>query len=248
MRIGLAAMVFLLATSLLRADRLADITRLHLEVTGGAGPVAALAAIRAQGVIFLEGLRVRFVLTAARPNRLRLETEAEGQKQVLAYDGIEHPWEFDANAWPPRIRILSEPNASRIVADAEYDGALTGGSARGFRLEFSGEVERDGRNYLRLLVAYKFIETYTLLLDPETCLIAYRIDTQSNASGETVDTVTQYESYQPVDGVLLPHEIITSVNGVVTERMRIDQIEANPALSDDMFAPPDLPSSAVQRN
>lgn len=246
MRAGFGILFLLLAATLSAADRVAELAKLHVSVLGGAERLEALAAIRATGIIFFEGRRAEFSLTAARPNRLRLESKEDGQKLVQGYDGIEPPWEFDPEVWPPRTRLLSEPTSSRIVADAEYDGPLIAGTARGYRVDFTGEVTRDGHPYLQLAVSYRFIENYVLLIDAETYLIAYRIDQTPLFGGEPEETVTHYDLYQPVDGVLIPHVITTLVNGRETQRMRIDRIEANPPLTPTLFVRPDgaMPPSA----
>lgn len=238
MRFGFAVIGLLLANGLLGADSLAELTRMHLEVVGGKDRIAALAAVRASGTIFLESRRVKFSLTVARPNLLLLESEADGQKVVQAYDGVDVPWMFDSNERPKRYRALSDESADRIMADAEYDGPLISGQARGFRVILAGEMEIDGRKFARLQVTWRLRETFFLLLDPETYLIAYRIDSRQK-SERTEETVTRYDDYRPVDGVLIPHDIITTVDGRMTDRMRIDRIESNPSISPEMFSRPD---------
>jgi hypothetical protein len=241
MRVGLVLTGFMVGSCLIRADTVGELARMHLEVSGGAEQVAALTAYRATGVIITGGHRVRFSLTAARPNRVRLEAVAEGRTFVQAYDGIENPWEFDSQAWPDRYRTMSKYNANRIVADAEYDDPLIADRARGYTLESAGEIEKDGRTLLHLRVRYRFLETFSLLLNPETYLIEYRTESNTNASGVTEETVTYYGHYQPVNGVLLPHTITTMIDGRVTDHMAIDDVEPNPPVGAATFSRPDTP-------
>lgn len=221
------------------AESLEEVRRVHVEVVGGRERIEALAAIRATGVIFLEEARVNFTLTVARPNRLRLEGESNGRKYMQAFDGIDIPWQMHSNGWPVRSRSISEPSATQIMVDAEYDGPLISGAARGFSLQLAGETERDGRRLLAVRVDWRRRENYTLLLDPETCLIAYRIDLRPLAEGQTEETVTRYDDYRPINGVLIPHDVITTVNGRFSDRMRVDHIEPNPPLPPDLFVRPD---------
>jgi hypothetical protein len=238
MRIGLAVIGFLLANSLLGADRLAELMSMHVEVVGGKEQIAALAAVRASGVIFLPGKRVKFTLTVARPNLLRLESEADGHKFLQAYDGVDLPWQFDSNEWPKRYRGMSDESSDQIMVDAEYDGPLISGQARGFKVTYVGETEVNGRKFAQLQVTWRLRQTFSLLLDPETYLIVYRVDTRPKGEGRE-ESVTHYDDYRPVDGVLLPHEITTTVEGRVTDQMRIDRIEANPPINAGMFTRPD---------
>ncbi|MCI0436242.1 MAG: hypothetical protein L0271_21755, partial [Gemmatimonadetes bacterium] len=76
-----------------RDERAEEIARIHLEAIGGERRVEALQAMRATGHVFTSGTRVRFTLIAARPDRIRLETEGNGRTLVQASDGVEPPWD-----------------------------------------------------------------------------------------------------------------------------------------------------------
>ena len=239
MRWPLAFIGLLVAPGLFAADQLREITRMHTAVLGGKPAIDALASVRVSGVLFLPQKKLKFTLTAARPNQLRLEGESEGHKFVQAYDGEEPPWQLDNNDWPRRSKLVSEPSASRLMADAEYDGPILSGKDRGFTVNHMGELDRDGRKFIHLRVTWRRLETFSLLLDPETYLIIYRLDSRSKYADQTEETVTFYDDYRPVDNVLMPHDIITAVDGKITERMRVERVEANPPLGAEVFARPD---------
>src|SRR4051812_3711459 len=78
-----------------RADTGEELARIHVEAIGGKQRIAALVALRATGSVVAGGKQVRFTLTAARPAKVRLETESGGRTLVQASDGAEPPWEFD---------------------------------------------------------------------------------------------------------------------------------------------------------
>ena len=220
------------------ADQAADIARIHIEVIGGRERIAALGALRASGYVVTGGKRVNFSLTAARPDRIRLETEGSGRTLVQGSDGIEPPWEFDTGTWPPHYRPMPEGAARTFVADAEFDDPLVAGAARGFVFDFAGEVEVEGRKLLRVLVTRKMTEMSHLLIDAETYLIMLRTESRTSATGRKLQIITRYEDFRPVGGVLLPHEIIVAVDGRRTQQTRIETIEANPELSPGTFTRP----------
>ena len=83
---------FLLAMAVARADQAADIVQIHLEAVGGRQRLAALTGLRMSGVVIMGEQRVRFTMIAARPNRVRLETEGNGRTLVNASDGVEPAW------------------------------------------------------------------------------------------------------------------------------------------------------------
>ena len=236
MRVALLVLSLVWSVRLAHADRTEDVARIHLEVIGGQERIAALSAMRASGHVIAGGKRVRFTLTAARPNRIRLETEGGGRTLVQGSDGVEPPWEFDTGSWPPRFRPMAEAVAKRFAADAEYDDPLVAGAVRGYALDFAGEVELDGKKLLRLLVTRKLADTFSLLVDPDTYLIVMRVESRTSPGGRPVQIATRYAQFRPVEGVLLPHEITVLVDGRLTQQTKIDTIDANPTLSAETFS------------
>ena len=228
----------LAAPSTMAADRADDLARIHVEAIGGRKRIAALSSLRATGHVTAGGKRVRFTLTAARPNRVRIETESGGRTLVQATDGVEAPWEFDTGTWPPRYVPMPEATARTFMADAEFDDPLVSGASRGYTLEYAGSTEVDGRTLLRVLVTRKLRETISIYLDADTYLIAVRVEERPSAGGRTLNIVTRFESYRPVDGVLMPHHITTSIDGRITQQTVIDLIDGNPELSAESFTRP----------
>ena len=98
--------VLFAAAGIARADQAADIAQIHLEAIGGRARIAALQGLRVAGIVLVGEKRLRFTMIAARPNRVRLETENNGRTLVNASDGVEPAWEFDTGNWPPRYRDM----------------------------------------------------------------------------------------------------------------------------------------------
>ena len=221
-----------------RADRVADVRYIHIEAMGGRARVEALSAMRAVGHVVTGGKRVRFHLLAARPNRVRIETEAGGRTLIQVSDGVAPPWEYDTGTWPPKYRELSPGVAKTLAANAEFDDPLIAGEARGFVLDFAGEVQVEGRKLLRLLVTRRLTETFRLYVDARTYLIAIRTETRASATGRPLDIVTRYRDFRPVRGVLLPYEILVTIDGRFSQQTKIDRIEPNPPITPETFSRP----------
>ena len=224
--------------SLVRADRGTDLARIHVEAIGGRERIDALVALRATGQVTTGGKRVRFTFTAARPDRVRLETENGGRTLVQASDGVEPPWEFDTGSSPQRYRAMPEATAKTFLSDAEFDDPLVAGPARGFTFDFAGDVRVEGRSLLRVLVTRNLSETIALFLDADTYLIMLRVEQRTSAGGRRLQITTRYDDFRPVDGVLLPHEITLSVEGRVSQQTKIEAITGNPPLSPEVFVRP----------
>ena len=224
--------------SVARADRAEELVQIHVEAVGGMARIAALGSLRATGNVFAGGKRMRFTLTAARPDRVRLETDLGGRTLMQAYDGREPPWEFDTGVWPPHYRPMADSAAKTFVADAEFDDPLVAGAARGYSFDYAGEVSVEGKKLLRLLVTRKMTDTFSILLDSETYLVVLRVEQRTSPGGRTVQIVTRYDDFRPVEGVLLSHEVTVGVDGKLSQQTKIDRIDANPAISEEIFSRP----------
>jgi hypothetical protein len=221
-----------------RATRVEDLIRIHVEAVGGEARVAKLTRLRATGTATAAGRQVRFVMLAARPNQVRVETELGARTLVQGYDGEEAPWEYDTGTWPPQYRAMAEGNAKRFVADSEFDDPLIGGAARGYVFDYAGEVEADGRKLIRILVTRKLTDTFSVFLDDQTFFVVMRAEQRTSAGGRTTAIVTHYEDFRPVEGVLLPHRITVALDGVMTQQTRITRIDANPEIEAGVFSRP----------
>lgn len=221
-----------------RADPAADIARIHLEAIGGPERIAALKSLRMSGVVVVGDKRMKFRMIAARPDRVRLETESDGRTLVHASDGVEPPWEFDTGTWPPKFHDMSESAAKAFVADAEFDDPLIAGPARGFALDYAGEVGVGSRKLLRLLVTKNLRDTFSVLLDPATYFIVMRVDERTTAGGRKRQIVTRYDDFRPVDGVLLPHRVTLLTDDRVEQQMAIERVETNPEVKKELFTRP----------
>jgi hypothetical protein len=241
LRVSLVVRLVVLAAGtgvLARADQAADIARIHLEAIGGPERMAALKTLRMSGIVVVGDKRMKFRMIAARPDRVRLETESDGRTLVHASDGVEPPWEFDTGTWPPKFRDMSESAAKGFVADAEFDDPLVAGPARGFALDYAGEVEVGPRKLLRLLVTKNLRDTFSVLVDPTTYFIVMRVDERTTAGGRKRQIVTRYDDFRPVDGVLLPHRVTLLTDNRVEQQMAIERVETNPEISKDLFTRP----------
>ena len=228
----------LLAAVSARADQAADIAQIHLEAIGGRTRIMALRGLRMSGVVVVGERKLRFTLIAARPDRVRLETENNGRTLVNASDGVEPPWEFDTGNWPPRYREMEAAAARGFTADAEFDDPLVAGPARGFALDYAGEAEIDGKKYLRMLVTKDLKTTFSLLLDEETYFIVMRVEERATPAGRKRKIVTRYDDFRPVDGVLLPHRVTLLTDGRVEQQMVMERIETNPETTAETFTRP----------
>lgn len=217
--------------------RVVDLIEIHREAIGGRGRIDGLSALRASGRVIAGGKTVTFQLSAARPDRIRLETRAGERMRVQGFDGVA-AWEADSGVPGQRGRTMDAAVAKTFVAAAEFDDPLVAGAGRGFVFEFAGEQVREGRRHLRLLVTRNLTEVFTLLIDATSYLVVARVEQRPGAGGRTTQVVTDWSDFRPVAGVLLAHRIKVSADGRLLQETQIAEIEANPSLGSGEFRPP----------
>lgn len=222
-----------------KAEKMKELIRIHTEALGGAKRLEKLSAIRATGLSGIDGKPVvRFTLTAARPARIRLETEGGGRTLVQGWDGQEPAWEFDTIKWPPQYRAMAKDAAHQFTTDAEFDDALVAGEKRGYALEYGGEIESNGQKVIRVIVRRKAEDVYALLLDTKTYFIVARVESREGKDNQKSQVITRFEDYRPVEGVMMAHTVTVVVNGKPVQQTKIAKISANPALTADTFSRP----------
>ena len=233
---------WLMAVGVMRADQAADLMAIHVEVIGGRERIAALKSLRATGFVFAGGKKVRFSQTTARPNRVRQEIGTAERSLVQAWDGVKAPWKFDTAALQAGFVDMPEAEAKLFMADAEFDDPLMAGKARGFSIDYAGELNAKGRKLIRFLVTRNLTDTYSVLMDAETYFIVARIEQRTSAGGRKIEIATLYDDYRPIDGVMLPHQVSVQSEGQMKQVVVIQSIEANPPVNAETFARPVVPA------
>jgi len=235
-RIGIATLALAISgAQRLAADLADDIAQVSVEATGGTQAHSALNSFRAQGVTRVGETEVEFILYAARPRGVRIETLGEKTSLVRAYDGVHAPWKIDNPARPPRR--LGRQEERDFILEADFDQPLFDYKARKISLDYGGECLVEGRSCLKLLATVHFTDVMTLYIDCASHLLVRR-DREEQREGKTVVLETHYSDFKKIAGVRLPRRIRTLADGRLLHETQIKDYEANPDLPADFFSPP----------
>lgn len=217
-------------------DRAAAIARIHVAAIGGPQRIAALSSFRVEGHVVAGAASLRFTLTAARPDRLRMEFRFPTGRLIQATDGVRPPWELDTRQPSAKAHPMNPTEADTFLYDARFDDPLIAADRSDEVVEFAGDATRNGHRLLRLMVTRDLARTFFLFVDPETYFIVGRIDPKPAAGG--VELVTEYDDFRPVAGVLLAHRITLWRDGRLSQTGTFDSIQPNPPLPPDTFTAP----------
>lgn len=219
----------------LAADIADDLARIAVEAAGGVKAHEGLRSFRAVGVTTVGEAEAPFVLYAARPRSVRIETTGEKGSLVRAFDGVHAPWRRDDPLLPPRR--LGRMEEREFVGEADFDSPFFDYAARRISLDYAGEETIAGRLCQKLLATLRHTDTAVLYLDAETHLLVRR-DEPKVIDGRRTVLETHYADFVEVAGVRLPGRIRVVADGRVLTDTRIKRYEANPSLPADFFAPP----------
>ena len=217
----------------LRADSADNLVRIHVEACGGRAAVDALKAIKATGITRNESGEFRFILWAARPNRIRTEVTSGERTIAQGWDGSGEPWTADSQS--RRITLLRGTQADEFKSDAQYDNPLLAGPEQVVSLDYAGKVELEGEVLIKVIAVQNFTALSYVYLDPATYLLVRRDIVRRRGSG-TVTVRTDYSDFRAVAGVLLPHRMVVSIGNRRMNETLIKHIEPNPRLEPTLFA------------
>ncbi len=215
-------------------DLAAEIAAISLSFAGGHDAHAALRGLRAKGYTLIAGQRVDFVLHAARPDLLHVETLDASGGLVRATDGVHLPWRSLAGGPPSR---MSDEDARDFMAEADFDSPFFEPTKRGLALTHLGSADLAGRPAQRLRLVDRAGQVSLLYMDDESRMLVRR-EIGRQAGGRDYVIATAFDEFEPCAGVLLPRVIRTYVNNRLANETRITSIEANPTLPASLFLPP----------
>lgn len=185
-------------------------------------------------------------MSLARPWFKLVGDKARPDSYMEGYDGA--AWE-----WYPDPGVVLRTTGAASAAIRHYAGVehpLIDYRQKGSVAELLGESELDDRpvHVVRLSRRDGFTEQF--YLDRETGLIiASGAAAPIHAFGAEVSQVTRIADYRAVGGMQVPHRFVSTEvpSGRELSSMQWDRIEANRALPDDWFAPPDVERTPLQQ-
>jgi outer membrane lipoprotein-sorting protein len=183
-----------------------------------------------------EQVQLPFIMELKRPRKTRLELQFNGQTAVQVYDG--------ANGWKLRPflnRHEVEPYTPEEMAaasmQADLDGPLVDYVSKGTRVDLEGIEKVDNQDAYRLKLTLKNGKSQHVWIDSQTYLEVKIEGTPRRLDGKYHAVATYFSDYRPVDHLMIPYVLETTVDGVQqSEKIQIDNVSVNPRVNDSRFA------------
>jgi outer membrane lipoprotein-sorting protein len=204
----------------------------NLEARGGLEKLKALQTARITGKIVAGGRELTMTVWSKRPNLMRRQVEADGEKMMNGFDGT--------TAWTViggKPQTFTGAQAEAAKSEAEFDHPFVDYKAKGHAIEFVGTETVNGRSAYHLRLTRKTggpVQDH--YIDAETGLEVRLVATVEQA-GKTLSFVTEYGDYRKVDGVVVPFTMRQTVNGTPNSEVTFEKVEFNVPLEDAFFGP-----------
>jgi hypothetical protein len=183
-------------------------------------------------------VRLPFAMELKRPRRSRVEIRFQGQTAVQVYDGTAG-WKLRPFLGRREVEPFTAEELRVAAQQADLDGPLVDHEAKGSRVALLGTEPVDGRDTYKLEVTSGKGEVRHVWVDAKTSLDVM-VDGTRRMDGKPRLVRTRLRDYRAVDGVLIPFELETSVEGVRgSERIVVERAMVNAPVDDRRFAKPD---------
>ena len=214
-----------------QATTVDEVVAKNLAAKGGAEKLRAITSVKTKGRIKGPRGDLPVTLWTMRPNLMRRELTAEGQTQVVAFDG-KMLWGINP-AMGGRAQEITGPAADRTRQDADdFDSALLDYEKKGYKVELL-PAETTGAGP-RLKVTKKNGVVQEIHLNPETFL-EERISMEVEQGGNKSTLATELSNYKPVNDMMVPFTIRQTVNGKLAAEFHYEQVEFNLPLDEGLF-------------
>jgi hypothetical protein len=198
-----------------------------------------------------EEVQLPFVMELARPRKMRLELQFNGQTAIQVFDG--------ANGWKVRpflnrreVEPYTTEEMKMASAQSDLDGPLADYAAKGTKIDLDGIEKVGDRDNYKLKLTLKGGQETHVWVDAETFLET-KIEGQPRRLDGTYHPVeVYYRDYRSVSGLRIPFVLETKVLPVAktatgfkdppvpVEKLIIETVTVNPKLDDSQFSKPKI--------
>lgn len=234
-RAALAFLVFLTAAAA-SAQTVDEIIARNLEAKGGAAKWKSVTSVKMTGRISMQGTELPLTVYAKRPNFNRQEIVLQDKQLVQAFDGTT-AWMINPLMGSEAPQEMTGPQADLAKDQADFDGPLLDWKGKGHTLEYVGTEEVGGAKAHKLKLTKKNGQTQFLYLDAESG-IDLKTTVQVPQGATTMTVETEMSDYRTVEGIMMPHALKTSINGMPTGSIVVEKIELNVPIDEAQFKMP----------
>jgi len=212
----------------------------YCRAIGGYARLKSVTSRRMRGSYSEGTLEAATDIVWRRPSLRRVNVDAPGFKYSEGFDAF--TWELNLGTG----KFVRDTGAAADAGrrGAEFDESFVDYRAKGHSVTLVGREHVLGRDTYRLRVRLSDGWEKEYFIDQSTFLIvAMRKAMPVHAAGPAVESLSSYEDWRDVDGLLVPHRFTERVTktGALMNTLRWDRIEHNTPIADQEIRAPRRP-------
>lgn len=219
-----------------------DILAKYFAARGGLEKIKTVQSERVTGTIsFGPGEEGPFFVERARPLKMHMELNLNGQPLIRVYDGKSVGWTYNPFAPNPAVQPMTEADLRNILDEADFDGPFVDYKSKGNHIELAGKDDVEEKPAYKLKLTNRNGEVSYFFFDASTYLLL-KCQGNRQMDGKDIPWVTFFHDYREVDGLKYPFLIDYEEPGTEnSHKITADKIELNVAINETRFGKPNPP-------
>jgi outer membrane lipoprotein-sorting protein len=197
-----------------------------------------LKSISKGGTTVDKTIRLPFQMELMRPLKSRFEIKFQGDTAVQVFDG-QNGWKLRPYLGRREVEQYTPEEMKIAAQQQDLDGFLIDYAAKGTKVELAGMEKVEGSDAYNLKLTLKDGQERHVWVDAKTFLDVKIDGAPRRMNGKLRPVVTYLRDYKSVNGLMIPHVLETSVEGINgSEKIAIEKVAVNPKLDDSRFTKP----------
>ena len=209
---------------------------------GGLAKIRSINSERVSGQISFGEVTGPFVVELKRPLKMHMQLTIQNQTMVRVYDGKSQGWANNPFAGKMNPDAMNEDELKSITEESDFDGPLVDYRSKGNQIELVGKDKVGDKDAWRLKLTTKNGDVRSYLFDANSFLLL-KWEGKRKYEGQEIPVESYFSDYRAVGGMKFAFGIDSGSSAAqITQKIRIEKIDLNPALDEAEFTkPPTLP-------
>lgn len=244
MKVLLVALIFsFIGTT--QAQTAEEIIASYFENTGGVDAWNAIETMKMTGVAGSGGQEFPFTQTVTKDGKMAIVIDLQGQKiTVQAFDG-EQMWSTNFQSGKAEA-MDAETSANFKQEAADVMDTFLNYKEKGYTLKLDGSETVEGTDTFKIVVTKKPVmdegkevpSVTTFYFDKENFVPIVSETTATSGPQKGITVQTLYSDYQESGTIYYPHSLTVKMNGQVGQSIKIESIDINSDIDDNIFKMP----------
>lgn len=183
------------------------------------------------------GVEMPFKTISKRPGKAYLESDFQGTRMIMAYDG-QRAWMVAPFTGSSDPIDLTGPDMNQIKDMGDIDTPLWDWKEKGHQLEYLGTEDMEGTEVHVLKLTKGDGNSISFYIDAEN-FVVLKTRTTTFVNGSAMEIDTYMSNYQEVNGIIQPFTLESRIGGQTMSSITIDEFIYDETVDDAIFSKPE---------